>query len=107
LRRSYGFGAIRALRGDLVGAAKCCGLASKLADEIKCEQRTGLAYTIATERIRAGLTDAELASATIAGATMKVEDAALLRNFQLEHPRLHVVNCFNGLSCVRVFLNIG
>jgi predicted ATPase/class 3 adenylate cyclase len=73
----YGFGAIRALRGDLVGAAKCCGLASKLADEIKCEQRTGLAYTIATERIRAGLTDAELASATIAGATMKVEDAAL------------------------------
>ena len=73
----YGFGAIRALRGDLVGAAKCCGLASKLADEIKCEQRTGLAYTIATERIRAGLTDAELADATIAGAAMKVEDSAL------------------------------
>ncbi len=71
----YGFGAIRALRGDLVGAAKCCGLAAKLSDEIKCEPRTGLAYTIASERIRAGLTQDELYRATTAGAAMKIEDA--------------------------------
>ena len=73
----YGFGAIRALSGNLVEAAKCCGLAAKLADEIKCEPRTGLAYTIATDRIRAGMTEEELARATIAGATMRIEDAAL------------------------------
>jgi predicted ATPase/class 3 adenylate cyclase len=72
----YGFSAVHALRGDLVGAARRCGLAAKLADEIKCEPRTGLAYTIATERIRAGLTDEEFAHAVIAGATMKIEEAA-------------------------------
>ncbi|HYL27058.1 MAG TPA: adenylate/guanylate cyclase domain-containing protein [Candidatus Nitrosotalea sp.] len=71
----YGFGAIRALRGDLVGAAKCCGLAAKLNDEIKCEPRTGLAYAIANERIRAGLTDDERTRATRAGEAMEIEEA--------------------------------
>jgi hypothetical protein len=74
----YGFAAIRALRGDLVGAAKCCGLAAKLNDEIKCEPRTGLAYAIANERIQAGLSGSEVADAADTGAKMQIEEAVTI-----------------------------
>jgi predicted ATPase/class 3 adenylate cyclase len=70
----YGIGAVRALNGELVRAAKCCGLAAKIAGEIKCEPRAGVAYTIATERIQAGLNAEQLALAMSAGATMRPED---------------------------------
>ena len=73
----YGVAAIRALRGELMDAAKCCALASKLAAEVKCEPRSGAAYVIATERPRAGLSAEELALAASAAEEMRVEDVAV------------------------------
>lgn len=72
----YGIGAVSALSGDLLKAAKCCGLAAKITEETKCEPRSGIAYTIAMERTRIGLSASQLELALNAGAAMGVEDAS-------------------------------
>ena len=82
----YGLGAVNALCGDLLQAARCCGLAVRIADETKCEPRAGVAYKIVTERIRLGLSRKELAGAMNAGASMQLEDGAALFS-ELDHPR--------------------
>ena len=71
----YGIGAVHALNGDVVAAAKCCGLATRISEKTKCEPRTGLAYEIASEHIRASLSEQQRAAATSVGATMRPEDA--------------------------------
>jgi predicted ATPase/class 3 adenylate cyclase len=70
----YGIAAVSALRGDLLNAARCCGLAAKVTEETKCEPRTGIAYTMATERIRMGLDPKQLTLAAKAGAAMGIEE---------------------------------
>jgi hypothetical protein len=74
----YGIGAVMAIDGDLVAAAKCCGLAAHLVEKTGCGPRAELEYGIAAERIHAGLSEEELAVAIAAGAAMKPEEAATL-----------------------------
>ncbi len=71
----YGISAAHALRGDVVWAAKCYGLAAYISANTKCEPRTGLAYEIASQRIFADLTDEQRSAAIATGAAMRVEDA--------------------------------
>ena len=70
----YGIGAVHALGGDLVAAARCCGLGAQLVEKTRCEPRSGFAYAILTKKIDAGLTDEQRVLAMTAGASMRLED---------------------------------
>jgi predicted ATPase/class 3 adenylate cyclase len=70
----YGIAAVYALDGDLLAAARYCGLASQLVERTRCEPRRGFAYAIVTEKIGAGLTDEQRMVAMTAGASMRLED---------------------------------
>jgi predicted ATPase/class 3 adenylate cyclase len=70
----YGVGAVFALNGDLMAAARCCGLAAKLVERTRCEPRSGFAYEIVTEKIASGLSDEQRILALTNGAAMRLED---------------------------------
>ena len=70
----HGIAGVAAIGGDLVVAAKYCGLADKLIAKTHCNEQLGLVQKIATERIYAGLSGGEIAAAAAAGAAMKPEE---------------------------------
>ncbi len=70
----HGIAGVAAIGGDLVAAAKYCGLADKLIAKTHCSEQLGLVQKIATERIYAGLSEEEIAAAAAAGAAMKPEE---------------------------------
>lgn len=72
----YGLGAVHAIRGDLLAAARCGGLAAHLVEKTGCQPRSGVAHEILTQKIGAGLTDEQRALAMSAGASMQLEDVA-------------------------------
>lgn len=74
----YGIAAMRALSGSLVAAAKCCSLAARLAEEAKCGERWGIAYTIATQRVRDELTEEQRDAAARTVAAVRPEEAPAL-----------------------------
>lgn len=81
----YGIAATRALGGNLVAAAMCCGLAERLIGEARCGPRWGVAYSIATQRTHECLTDSELNEAKKRGALLE-PDSLLANSYLIGEP---------------------